>query len=139
KNVKRYFAACLDARSDRVMWVRSQKKNSRLFIAMLQKLLRAYADKKIIHVILDNYVIHSSKQTRVWLAEHGQRLRLHFLPPYCPDDNRIERKVWREVHANVTVNHCCADIDTLCGEVVAYLMKHNRSAGRNVPELRAAI
>jgi transposase len=139
KNIKRYFAACLDAKSDRVMWVRAEKKNSRLFIAMLQKLLKGYPHKKIVHVILDNFVIHSSKQTRTWLAEHGERLRLHFLPPYCPDDNRIERKVWREVHANVTVNHCCADIDELCGEVVAYLMKHNRSAGRSVPELRAAI
>ena len=139
KNVKRYFAACLDARSDRAMWVRSQRKNSRLFIAMLQKLLKTYADKKLIHVILDNYCIHSSRQTRAWLAAHGQRLRLHFLPPYSPDDNRIERKVWREVHANVTVNHRCQDIDTLCGEVTAYLMKHNRAAALRVPEMRAAI
>jgi transposase len=139
KNVKRYFAACLDAKSDRVMWVRSEKKNSRLFIAMLQKLLKTYADKKLIHVILDNYCIHSSKQTQTWLAEHGQRLRLHFLPPYSPDDNRIERKVWREVHANVTVNHRCADIDALCGEVTAYLMKYNRAAAERVPEMRPAI
>jgi transposase len=139
KNVKRYFAACLDAGSDRVMWVRSERKNSRLFIAMLQKLLKTYADKKLIHVILDNYCIHSSKQTQAWLAERGRRLRLHFLPPYSPDDNRIERKVWREVHANVTVNHRCADIDQLCAEVVAYLMKHNRAAAERVPEKRAAI
>jgi putative transposase len=139
KNVKRYFAACLDAKSDRVMWVRSEKKNSRLFIAMLQKLLKTYADKKLIHVILDNYCIHSSRQTQAWLAEHGQRLRLHFLPPYSPDDNRIERKVWREVHANVTVNHRCADIDELCAEVVTYLMKYNRAAAERVPEKRPAI
>jgi transposase len=139
KNVKRYFAACLDATSDRVTWVRSERKNSRLFIAMLQKLLKTYADKKLIHVILDNYGIHSSRQTQAWLAEHGQRLRLHFLPPYSPDDNRIERKIWREVHANVTVNHRCRDIDTLCAEVVAYLMKHNRTTAQRVPEMRSAI
>jgi hypothetical protein len=47
--------------------------------------------------------------------------------------------VWREVHANVTVNHRCQDIDTLCGEVTAYLMKHNRAAALRVPEKRAAI
>jgi hypothetical protein len=35
-------------------------------------------------------------QTRLWPAEFGQRLRLHLLPPYCPDDKRIERKLWRE-------------------------------------------
>jgi transposase len=56
-------------------------------------------------VILDNYQIHCSRQTRAWLAEFGKRIWLHFLPPYYPDDNRIERKVWRELHANLTRNH----------------------------------
>lgn len=140
KNVKRYFAACMDAGTDRAIWVRSEKKDSRLFILMIKRLLAEYPDKKVVHVILDNYSIHSSRQSRLWLAEHGARLRLHFLPPYCPDDNRIERKLWREVHANVTVNHRCQDIDELCEEVVAYLMKHNRTARALwVPELRTAI
>jgi len=140
KNVKRYFAACMDARTDRAVWVKSQRKDSRLFIAMMKRLLAEYPDKKVVHVVLDNYAIHSSRQTRTWLAEHGARLRLHFLPPYCPDDNRIERKLWREVHANVTVNHRCGDIGELCEEVVAYLMKHNRTVrNMSVSELRPAI
>jgi transposase len=112
----------------------------RLFIDLLKKLLAGYADKKVIHVILDNYTIHSSRQTRAWLAEDGARLRLHFLPPYCPDDNRIERRVWREVHANCTVNHRCETIEELVREVVHYLMKHNRRALKSgVSELRPAI
>lgn len=140
KNVKRYFAACMDAKTDRAIWVRSERKDSRLFIEMMKKLLREYADEQVIHVVLDNYGIHSSRQSRSWLAEHGQKLRLHFLPPYCPDDNRIERKLWREMHANVTVNHRCRDIDQLCEEVVAYLMKHNRTVRQlSVPETRRAI
>ena len=140
QNVKRYFAAAMDAQSDRVMWVKSEKKNSRLFIEMLEKLRKTYADKNVIHVILDNFVIHASRQTRAWIEEHGQKFRLHFLPPYCPDDNRIERKLWREVHANVTTNHACETIEDLCDEVVAYLMKHNRRArGLYVPESRAVI
>jgi transposase len=140
KNVKRYFAAAMDATSDRLVWVKGEKKSSRLFIALLKKLLGAYADKKVIHVVLDNYCIHSSKQTRMWLEEFGSKFRLHFLPPYDPDDNRIERKVWREVHANVTTNHRCTSIDWLCQEVVWYLMKHNRVV-RNlgVRESRRAI
>lgn len=128
KNVKRYFAAAMDAGTERLVWVRGEKKNSRLFIDLLKRLSKEYADRKVIHVILDNYCVHSSRQTRAWLAEHGQKLRLHFLPPYSPDDNRIERKVWREVHANVTTNHRCTTIEWLCEEVVWYLMKHNRTA-----------
>jgi transposase len=139
-NVKRYLAGAMDATSDRVTWVKGERKNSGLFIDLLKKLLTAYADKRVIHVICDNYTIHSSKQTRAWLAEHGQKFRLHFLPPYCPDDNRIERKVWREVHANCTVNHRCETIEELMAEVVHQLMKHNRRALQSdVSELRPAI
>lgn len=128
KNVKRYLAGALDAVTDRLLWVSAARKNSLLFIELLKKLLREYADSKIIHVILDNYAIHTSRQTRTWLAEHGERLRLHFLPPYCPDDNRIERRAWRELHANVTRNHDCESIDQLMGEVVYHLMSRNRAA-----------
>ena len=140
KNVKRYLAGALDAATDRLLWVKADRKNSRLFIELLKKLKVEYEDRKVIHVILDNYTIHSSKQTRTWLAEHGQKFRLHFLPPYCPDDNRIERKVWREMHANVTVNHRCQTIDALIYEVVHYLKTHNRRARKAaVSELRPAI
>jgi len=140
KNVKRYLAGAMDATSDRVTWVKGARKNSTLFIAMLKKLLIEYADKAVIHVILDNYCVHSSKQTRAWLAEHGTKFRLHFLPPYCPDENRIERRVWREVHANCTVNHRCESIEELIGEVVHYLTKHNRRVLKSgVSELRPAI
>jgi transposase len=128
KNVKRYVAGALDAVTDRLVWVSGVRKNSLLFIELFKKLLKVYADKKIVHVILDNYAIHSSRQTQAWLAEHGQRLRLHFLPPYCPDDNRIERRVWREVHANVTRNHDCESVEQLMGEVVYHLMSRNRAA-----------
>jgi transposase len=139
KNVKRYLAGAMDATSDCVMWVKGERKNSRLFIELLKKLLATYADKAVIHVVLDNFVIHSSKQTRLWLAEFGGKFRLHFLPPYCPDDNRIERKVWRELHANVTVNHRCKTMEELMAQAIYYLMTHNRRARLGVRELRRAI
>jgi len=139
KNVKRYLAGAMDATTDRAVWVKGLRKTSRLFIDLLKKLLVTYAGKEVIHVVLDNYTIHSSKQTKLWLAEHGQKFRLHFLPPYCPDDNRIERKLWREMHANVTVNHRCATIETLMNDVVYHLMSHNRKLRSGVRELRPAI
>jgi transposase len=139
KNVKCYLAGALDATTERIMWVKGDRKNSRLFIELLKKLSATYADKTVIHVVLDNFVIHSSRQTKLWLAEFGSKFRLHFLPPYCPDDNRIERKVWREMHANVTVNHRCETMDELLAEVVYYLMSYNRKARLGVRELRTAI
>jgi transposase len=46
---------------------------------------------------------------------------LHFLPPYCPDYNRIER-IWKDLHDNVTRNHTCRSMRELLREVIAYLV-----------------
>lgn len=126
KNVKRYVAGALDAQTDRITYVVGPKKRSVLFIALLKKLQKVYGTARRIHVILDNYVIHSSRQTRAFVESLGGRLVLHFLPPYCPNDNRIERSVWREVHANITRNHCCESINELVREVCRELAVRNR-------------
>ena len=81
----------------------------------------------MIHVILDNYGIHSSNIIGVALANFASRIRLHFLPPYSPDYNAIER-VWKDLHANVTRNHKCASMTALMAEVRYYLRKRNRRA-----------
>jgi transposase len=127
KNVKQYVAGAMDARTKRVVWIDQGKKSSSLFIALLDRLVRTYSDRTAIHVILDNYVIHHSRLTQQALERYDSKIVLHFLPPYCPDDNRIER-LWREVHANVTRNHQCATMDELMGEVRYYLATHNRKA-----------
>ena len=59
------------------------------------------------------------------LSHFASRVRLHFLPPYSPDENAIER-VWQDLHANVTRNHRCPTMTTLMHEVRYYLRKRNR-------------
>lgn len=128
KNVKRYLAMALDASSDRLTWVSGKRKNSDLFIALLKRLLRKHAEARCVHVILDNYTIHSSVKTRRYIQTQP-RLRLHFLPPYCPDDNRIEREICRELHANVTVNHPHRSIESLLAAASYWLRAKNLRAG----------
>jgi transposase len=127
QNVKRYLAGTLDVRTGMITWVEGERKCSALFIALLDRLLAYHPRAKVIHVILDNYRIHDSKITQAALRGYKGRIRLHFLPPYCPTDNRIER-TWQDLHANVTRNHTCRDIDTLMMEVREYLWHHNRTA-----------
>ena len=124
-NQKRYLCGAMDARTGLLTWVKGEKKNSLLFVAMLRKLPEAYPHAKVIHVVLDNYRVHTSKISRAAVADLGGRVVLHFLPPYCPDDNRIER-VWLDLHANVTRNHRCGDMGELMRQVVAYLVARNR-------------
>jgi transposase len=125
KNVKRYLAGALDAQSGRVLWVEGERKTSALFIALLQHLLKTYKQAPVIHVILDNYRIHASNIVQAALAGFGNRIQLHFLPPYCPNDNKIER-FWQDLHANVTRNHTCPNMTALMRDVRYYLRKRNR-------------
>lgn len=120
KNEKRYLAGALNPRTGDLIWVEADRKTSDLFILLLWKLLKEYAWAKRIHLILDNYKIHSSARTQLALASTGGHIELHFLPPYCPDHNRIER-VWKDLHDNVTRNHRCRTMSELMVEVHAYL------------------
>lgn len=126
QNEKRYLAGALNAKTGELIWAESDSKNSLLFIQLLWKLHQRYPNAKKIHVILDNYSIHSTEEVAKTLAtEAGQRFVLHFLPPYCPDHNKIER-AWQDLHANVTRNHKCSDMSDLMKNVRNYLRQRNR-------------
>ena len=137
KNQKRYLAGALDVRTGEIHWVEAQKKDAWLFLDLLKRMTVVYARAKVIHVILDNYGIHSSNIIGIALAHFARRVRLHFLPPYCPDYNRIER-VWQDLHAHVTRNHQCAGMKELMGEVRYYLRKRNRKTLRKAAVNSAA-
>jgi transposase len=119
-NEKRYLAGAFDPVRGELVYVEGDRKASWLFLHLLRALLETYDRMQTIHVILDNFVIHKSHIVRSWLAECGRRLRLHFLPPYCPAENRIER-LWQDLHANVTRNHDARSIQELMRRAHRYL------------------
>jgi transposase len=128
-NVKRYLCGALDASTGLLTWVKGEKKNSLLFIAMLHRLVESYPNAKVIHIVLDNFKIHDSKASRAAVEALGGKVVLHWLPPYCPDHNKIER-AWLDLHANVTRNHSCRDINQLIREVINYLNRRNSQTQR---------
>jgi transposase len=137
QNEKRYLAGAQDTRTGELIWVEGEKKNSLLFLRLLWELTQHYRQAKVIHVILDNFSIHDTLQVRVsLLTEQGRRLRLHPLPPYCPDDNRIER-TWEDLHANVTRNHKCRDMGELMRNVRAWLRRRNRKLAKRGEQVAA--
>jgi len=112
QNVKYYVAAALNARTGAVVWVHGPRKNSTLFTDLLRAVHTRYRKCRRIHLILDNYTIHKSRQTGDALdALHG-RIRLQFLPPYSPESNPIER-LWKQLHDNITRNHRFPDMPSL--------------------------
>ena len=119
-NEKRYLAGAYEPLNDRLVYVEGDRKASGLFLNLLRALLETYEYAQTIHVILDNFIIHKSRVTQAWLIEFGNRIRLHFLPPYCPSENRIER-LWLDLHANVTRNHRQKTIGALLERIHGYL------------------
>ena len=138
-NEKRYLGGPWNPKTRRLTYIEGERKDSLLFLELLHTLVtKTYSKAKQIHIILDNYGIHDSQQVRLALkSEAAQKLTLHFLPPYCPDHNRIER-LWKDLHDNVTRNHRCATMDELMVEVRCYLALRNRSGRHKYPRTKAA-
>jgi hypothetical protein len=79
-----------------------------------------YPGKRLIHLFLDrvwacqlaltkrgldNARYHHAKLVQAWLARPECRIKLHFVPAYCPHLNPIER-LWGLMHKHTTHNRC---------------------------------
>jgi len=116
QNQKRYLAGAMNARTGELTAVEGRRKTSVLFVELLKMLEEDYPEATRIHVILDNYRIHASRLVQMAMETLSGRIVLHFLPPYCPNENRIER-LWEDLHSEVTRNHQCPTMDALMKQV----------------------
>jgi len=67
----------------------------------LKQIRKQHQSGEKIHIMLDNAGYHHSKQI-ISYAE-GLNIELHYLPPYSPNLNPIER-LWKILHEQVTYN-----------------------------------
>jgi transposase len=74
-------------------------------IKLLVALLALYPRKRVIHLFVDNARYHHAKLVQAWLAQPGCRIKLHFIPTYCPHLDPIER-LWGLMHKHITHNRC---------------------------------
>ena len=80
-------------------------------ITLLESIEALYPLLVCIHVFLDNARYHHAKLVQEWLSRPDCRIKLHFIPTYCPHLNPIER-LWGVMHRNITHNKCygnCAE------------------------------
>lgn len=118
-NQKRYLAGALHARSGKVLWAEGPRKNTNLFLALLEHLRERYRRAQRIVLILDNFGIHKSHLARAWLA-HNPKFELCFQPTYHPWVNHIER-LWKQLHDVVTRNHSHNTMGQLMHAVYTFL------------------
>ena len=89
-------------------------------IRLLESIERAYPTMTKIHVPLDNARYHHAKLVREWLAQPDRKIVLHFIPPYCPHLNPIER-LWLVMHKHVTHNKTYAKFRDFADAVLGFL------------------
>lgn len=80
----------------KVDWV-----NAESIKAFLSQLEKQHPDKKSIHLIWDNAGYHKSNEIKKFVSQ--TKIKLHYLPPYSPNLNPIER-LWKIMHEQVTYN-----------------------------------
>lgn len=89
-------------------------------IALVAAIEALYPAMRLIHVVLDNARYHHAKLVQDWLAMPGRRIKLHFIPAYCPHLNPIER-LWGLMHKTVTHNRCHATFNSFCTAMLGFV------------------
>jgi transposase len=89
-------------------------------IRLLESIEALYPLLVLIHVFLDNARYHHAKLVQEWLARPGCRIKLHFVPSYCPHLNPIER-LWGLMHRNITHNTCYATCRQFADATLGFL------------------
>lgn len=89
-------------------------------IVLLLAIETMYPLKRWIHVFLDNARYHHAELVQEWLARPGCRIKLHFIPTYCPHLDPIER-LWGLMHKKITHNRSYAKFNDFCTAVLTFL------------------
>jgi putative transposase len=141
-NEKRYLAGSQHWRTGAVILTEGLPREGRsaaLFVRHLDDLRHRLRRYRVIHVICDNAKAHDCRAVRDYLAVHGDRIRLHYLPKRAPECNPVER-VWWHLHDEVTRNHSCETMGELLELVLRWLEERNpfRVEGSVYPRPKAA-
>ena len=89
-------------------------------IRLLASIEAFYPMLVLIHVFLDNARYHHAKIVQEWLAQPGRRIKLHFIPAYCPHLNPIER-LWGVMHKHITHNKSYATFAQFADATLGFL------------------
>lgn len=116
----------------KLIYEEAEKINTDSIKHFLSRLRKKHKDNKNIHVIWDNAGYHKSKEVIAFAKTLS--IELHYLPPYSPNLNPIER-LWKIMHERVSANQYYEKFS----EFTLAIRKFLKSIGRRKKILRARI
>lgn len=121
QNYKSYCFGAIDFSGAEVTYRIADHKRSGDFVEFLEALRQKYNTR--LHLVLDNYSIHFSKEVKRYLSLYPGAFEFHFLPTYSPWLNPMET-VWRELKNAVCRNHFHGCMANLKEAVHKYFASH---------------
>lgn len=119
-----HLIGALNFRTDQVWTQTVERKNSQTFIEFLEYLLmEKYPHQKIV-MVLDNASYHQSRATLAALSLFEPRVRVYWLPKYCPNLNLIER-FWRHLKDLACANRLDVALQSLMDRVEEIVQSQN--------------
>jgi transposase len=97
--------------------------NAEATISFLKKIEAAYPTKRKIHTFFDNAKYYKNKAVKKHLKE--SKIQAHFLPPYSPNLNPIER-LWKWMKERVLYNTYYKEFDDFKNAVFGFLESVSR-------------
>jgi transposase len=94
--------------------------NAQSTITFLKSLEAAYPEMNRIHVFCDNARYYKNKEVMAYLAH--SKIDMHFLPPYSPNLNLIER-LWKFLNEKVLYNKYYEKFSEFKNAVLGFLQK----------------
>jgi transposase len=108
------LSGAIDVVSHNVVIQEDQTLNAESTIRFFQKVEEAYPCKRKVHVFCDNAPYYRNKAVGQYLTT--SKIVLHFLPPYSPNLNPIER-LWKWMKERVIYNVYYQDFEDFKGAV----------------------
>lgn len=118
--------AAFDTKTGQVFGRTAARHTSAEFVAFLEELVATQPRCKEIHVILDNFSTHKTKQVHAFLAAHP-RVHFHFTPTYSSWLNQVE--LWfAKIERDVIARGIFSSVPNLARKLMRYIRHCNRES-----------
>lgn len=111
------LSGAIDVTNHNILIQEDQTLNAESTIQFFQNIEKAYPEKQKVHVFCDNAPYYRNKKVKKYLEQ--SKIVLHFLPPYSPNLNPIER-LWKWMKERVIYNTYYEHFEEFKGAIMGF-------------------